>query len=422
MGSFLIEGGKRLYGSVKVSGSKNAALPVLCAALLVKGTCVIENCPQITDVFDTCRMLEQFGCRLKWEGHTLYVNAKSVHSAALNNTNAGKIRSSVLFMGAELGRFHNAKINKPGGCLIGERPIDMHIEGLESLGAEIREDEGLYICRCENPRGAHIRLKMPSVGATENIIILSVKADGETIIDNAAKEPEVCALCDFLNLCGAEISGTGTEKLIINGVKKLHGCRFRVIDDRIEAGTFLCAVAGCGGDVFVNGNIAPMLTALIKKLDECGCCVSGCSCGVRLISRGIIMPVDVETTVYPGFPTDLQPQIMSVLTKGSGLSTITENVFEKRLGHTKELIKLGAKIEVKRNTAFVEGVKSLKGASLTACDLRAGAGLITGALMSEGNSEVFGSQFIKRGYEDIDRKLRSIGASIVYKDTGDTNG
>jgi UDP-N-acetylglucosamine 1-carboxyvinyltransferase len=421
VGSYIIEGGKRLDGNIAVSGSKNAVLPVLCATLLVDGTCVIKNCPRITDVLDTCRMLEDFGCKVKWEEHAITIDSSNVLSSDYSSAGAGKIRSSILFMGAELGRFKKASVHKPGGCQIGKRPVDMHIESFRELGVTIKEENDMYMCESGSIKGAKIRLRIPSVGTTENILILASVAQGETIIENAAREPEVCALADFINSCGGKISGYGTEKIVIQGVKKLHSTEFEVIGDRVEAGTFLCAAAGCGGDVFVSGNVLCQSEALIKKLEMCGCLVKGCDCGIRLISDGKIKPSGVKTSVYPAFPTDMQPQLMSVLTKADGISIITETVFEKRLGHAYELIKMGAKIDVKGNMAVICGVDRLYGAEVYGHDLRAGAGLIIAALMAEGKSIVHGSEYVKRGYENIEQKLRGIGASILFEDTGETD-
>lgn len=421
MGSYIIEGGRPLNGSIVVSGSKNAALPVLCATLLVDGVSVIKNCPRITDVLDTCHMLDDFGCITKWEGNTLTVDSKNAFASVDSSTDAGKIRSSILFMGAELGRFGKAAVHKPGGCQIGKRPVDMHIESFRKLGVTIAEENEMYVCSYSKIKGTDIKLRLPSVGTTENILILASVAEGETIIENAAREPEVCALGEFINSCGGKISGCGTEKIVINGVKKLHGTEFEIISDRIEAGTFLCAVAGCGGDVFVKGNVSYQLQALVEKLEMCGCLVKGCDCGIRLVSKGRIKPVDIKTSVYPFFPTDMQPQIMSVLTKSNGVSIITESVFEKRLSHAFELLKMGAKIDINGNSALVYGTDKLHGAEVYGHDLRAGAGLIIAALMAEGKSEVYGSEYVKRGYENIEEKLKSLGASILFENAGETN-
>jgi UDP-N-acetylglucosamine 1-carboxyvinyltransferase len=421
VGSYLIEGGRQLNGSIVVSGSKNAALPVLCTTLLVDGVSVIKNCPRITDVLDTCRMLDDFGCTTKWEGNTLTVDSRNAFASEDSSTGAGKIRSSILFMGAELGRFHKAVVHKPGGCQIGKRPVDMHIESFRKLGVTITEEDEMYICSLGKLKGSDIRLRIPSVGTTENILILASVAEGETIIENAAKEPEVCALCDFINSCGGKISGYGTEKIVIEGVKKLHATEFEIISDRIETGTFLCAVAGCGGDIFVKGNVSAQSQAVMNKLEMCGCLVKGCDCGIRLVSSGKINPINITTAVYPLFPTDMQPQIMSVLTISSGISIITESVFEKRLSHAFELIKMGAEIDVKGSRATIYGVDKLHGAKVYGHDLRAGAGLIIAALMAEGKSEVFGSEYVKRGYENIEQKLQNLGASILFENTGETD-
>lgn len=421
VGCYIIEGGRQLNGCIGVSGSKNAALPVLCATLLVDGISIIKNCPHITDVLDTCSMLEDFGCVVKWESNTLTIDSKNAFACDDSSTGAGKIRSSILFMGSELGRFRKASVHKPGGCQIGKRPVDMHIESFRQLGVTIEEEKDMYVCSGSKIKGADIKLRIPSVGTTENILILASVAEGETIIENAAKEPEICALADFINSCGGKISGCGTERIVIEGVKKLHSTEFEIIGDRIEAGTFLCAAAGCGGDIFVRGNVSYQSQALINKLEMCGCLIKGCDCGIRLICNGGIKPVDIKTSVYPYFPTDMQPQMMSVLTRSSGVSMITESVFEKRLGHAFELMKMGAKIDINGSSALIYGTDKLHGAEVYGHDLRAGAGLIIAALMAEGKSEVYGSEYVKRGYEDIEQKLKCLGASILFKDAGESD-
>jgi len=413
MGYYLIEGGKPISGEFAVRGSKNAALPILAATLLAEDEVVLENCPLIRDFYLTLDILRELGCRVELTGRTAVIDTRQIQDVKIREETVQKMRSSILFLGALLGRERKAILGHPGGCAIGERPIDIHLKAFEKMGVEIIEENGLFYCDAPHILGYHIYLNYPSVGATENILLLAVKAEGVTVIHNAAREPEIVALVRFLRACGAEIYGEGTPSIMIEGVKKLHGAYFSIPFDRIEAGTFLCASAMTGGELYLTGieknDIETTLEALVK---------TGCQFNIEADRIWMKPPKELKsgfslvTGPFPGFPTDMQPLMMSLLTLAKGTCMISETVFEARFRHADELCRMGADIVIEDRVAQIKGCGGLHGAEVFGRDLRGGAALLIAALAAEGKSTVYGSEYVERGYEKIEDALSLLGGNV----------
>lgn len=413
MGYYLIEGGKPISGEFAVRGSKNAALPILAATLLAEDEVVLENCPLIRDFYLTLDILRELGCRVELTGRTAVIDTRQIQDVKIREETVQKMRSSILFLGALLGRERKAILGHPGGCAIGERPIDIHLKAFEKMGVEIIEEDGLFYCEAPHILGYHIYLNYPSVGATENILLLAVKAEGVTVIHNAAREPEIVALVRFLRACGAEIYGEGTPSIMIEGVKKLHGAYFSIPFDRIEAGTFLCASAMTGGELYLTGieknDIETTLDALVK---------TGCQFNMEADRIWMKPPKELKsgfslvTGPFPGFPTDMQPLMMSLLTLAKGTCMISETVFEARFRHADELCRMGADIVIEDRVAQIKGCGGLHGAEVFGRDLRGGAALLIAALAAEGKSTVYGSEYVERGYEKIEDALSLLGGNV----------
>ena len=410
-----IVGGNKLYGEINIQGSKNAVLPILAATILVKGKSKILHCPRIKDVFIMVKILESIGCKVWWEENSICVDASYLKEITIPDEYVKEMRSSIILMGAVLGRLHNVSISYPGGCTIGERPIDYHLKSLRQLNIQIDETEERIYCSTKNIIGTEIHLNFPSVGATENIILASVLATGITRIHNAAREPEIDDLCNFLNQCGAHITGIGTEHLKIEGVVSLSGTDYTVSYDRIVAGTYLTMVAATGGKVQLNGVNPKHLASVIPLLSEMGCQIVTGKNHIDIKSNGKLeAPPIIVTRPYPGFPTDLQSQFLSLATTCNGSTVIVENIFEARYSNVPELIRMGADIFVRGRTAVIQGVKELEGTDVYAKDLRAGAALVLSGLIAKGVTRVYNTVYIERGYEDICKDLHSLGAMIQY--------
>jgi UDP-N-acetylglucosamine 1-carboxyvinyltransferase len=409
----VIRGGKRLIGSVKVSGAKNAAVAVIPAALLTDETCVIDNLPYIDDVIMLAEILKQMGAQVTLEPKgRITINAAGVSSCRADYDLVRRMRASYYLLGALLGRFGRAEVAFPGGCEIGARPVDQHIKGFQALGADVSIGHGLIKAYAEKLVGNEVYLDVVSVGATINIMLAAVKAEGTTTIVNAAKEPHVVDVANFLNSMGANIKGAGTDTIKIKGVEKLHGCEYTIIPDQIEAGTFMIAAAATRGDVKITGVIPKHLEAVSAKLLEMGMYVEEGDDYVRVIGTGRPRKANIKTLPYPGFPTDLQQPMSVLLSVAEGTSIITENVWESRYRHVEELRRMGAVIKVEDRNAIIEGVEKLTGAQVEATDLRAGAALVIAGLIAEGVTEVTNVKHIDRGYERLEEKLRSLGADI----------
>ena len=415
MTKYIVQGGHPLFGEVRISGAKNAAVAIIPAALLVDGVCRIENIPQISDVTALLKILEQLGANVRFLNRSsVEIDCRHISTTQVSQELAHKIRASYYLIGALLGRFGEAEVSMPGGCNFGGgRPIDQHVKGFVAMGAEVRE--GDFICaKAEGGRmkGANIYLDVVSVGATMNIMMAAVLAEGTTVIENAAKEPHIVDLANFLNSMGADVKGAGTDTIRIFGVDKLHGGSYAIIPDQIEAGTYMAAVAACGGQVLVRGIIPKHMDCITAKLQEMGVQVEEQDDTLLVRRSGKLHRANVKTLPYPGFPTDMQPQITVALCLAEGTSMVTEGVWDNRYRYVGELTRMGAQIRVEGRSAVVEGVEHLNAASVQAYDLRAGAAMVIAALAAEGTSEVSNVHYIERGYEDIIEKLRSIGAQI----------
>lgn len=414
MEKYIINGGNKLYGSVDIQAAKNSVLPILAATVLTDDKVAILKIPGISDVKNMIKILSRLGCRAVYDGESLTVDSSCADCFEIPSELAHELRSSVFLLGSVISRFHMAKIAYPGGCDIGLRPVDLHLTGLKRLGVQITEENGYIICKCENLKGNEIMLDCPSVGATENIMLAAVKAEGITVIKNAAREPEIEDLQRLLNCMGAKVRGAGSSSITIEGVKKLHGCEFLPIADRIEAGTFLVAAAMCGGEIELNKVCAENISSLLHKLRENGCKIIVNNDKIVLENHRRLTSVkSVETQPYPGFPTDLQAQMTALCCICRGNSIITENLFETRFKYVPELRKMGADITVINRNAFVRGVDRFKGATVLAHDLRGGAALVCAALSAYGRSEVLDISHIDRGYGSFEYKLRQLGGDIV---------
>ena len=415
MEKFVVRGMENgLQGRVQISGSKNAALPILAACLLTEEICEIRNVPPLSDVRHMLELLQELGAKAEFDEakEIVSVQAKEICQKEMEHETAQKMRASFLAAGALLGRCGQTKLPLPGGCQIGSRPIDLHLKGFQSMGAKNKQEHGMVELTAKNLKGGEIYLDFPSVGATENIMLAAALAKGKTIIQNAAAEPEICDLADFLREMGAEIEGDGTDTITINGVKELHGAVHTVIPDRIEAGTFMTAAAITGGDILLEDVKEDHLKPVIAKLTECNVKTEMTAEGMRVYRKGKLHPTQLKTMPYPGFPTDMQAQFMSLMAVAKGTSIITETVFENRFMHAGELQRMGADIKIDSRSAVIEGVDEMTGAKVRATDLRAGAALILSALAAKGDTEISDIYHIERGYHQIDEKLRRLGADI----------
>jgi len=413
MGCFAVEGGRPLSGEVSIQGAKNSVLPILAATLLCGGSCRLENCPRLRDVDASCRILENLGCRACRQGTVLEVDTSDIKNAVIPDALMREMRSSAIFLGAMLARCGQAELSYPGGCELGPRPIDLHLSGLRQMGAAIREEGGRLICEAPHLQACDIVLSLPSVGATENLMLAACGAEGVTRIFNAAREPEIVELQEFLRACGAEVSGAGTDRVTVCGGRALHGCTHTVRADRIVAATYLCAVASAGGEAFLRRADAGALTAVLTTLREAGCEIRPEVDGIFCRRNGRMRSVRaVRTAPYPGFPTDAQAVLMAALLKADGVTVFEENIFENRYRHVDELARMGGLIQVSGRVAVVTGTERLCGASVRATDLRGGAALCVAALAAEGTTHVKGIEHIRRGYADLPADLQALGADI----------
>jgi UDP-N-acetylglucosamine 1-carboxyvinyltransferase len=412
MAKIVITGGQRLTGSVEISGSKNAALPVLAACILTAGKNSILNLPELLDIKTMLEVLDSIGATIIVEDKKVYVDTTSVSKYEAPYELVRQMRASILVMGPLLARFGRVKVPLPGGCAIGLRPIDIHLKGLEQLGAKVVMEQGCVFATADKLTGNNIWLDYPSVGATENIMMAAVLAKGKTIINEAAKEPEIVDLAEFLNKAGAKISGAGTDRIEIIGVEKLSPVEYSVIPDRIEAGTYMVAAAITKGDVLVKGCVPAHMNAVITKLQEAGVTIVQEPEGLRVGLKGDISTLSIKTMPYPGFPTDMQAQFMALVATASGISIIMESVFENRFMHVSELCRMGADIKVDGHMALIRGVPFLSGAPVVATDLRASATLVLAGLIAKGKTQVLEIQHLDRGYEHIEEKLSALGAII----------
>ena len=404
-----------MEGEVTVHGAKNSALPILAACLLSGGECTLHNCPRLSDVDATLKILRHLGCRVKREGGTVIVHAQSVTGKEIPDTLMREMRSSIVFLGAILARMGEARLSFPGGCELGPRPIDLHLAALKKLGVQIREDHGCLHCSAKHGlRGKRIHLAFPSVGATENVMLAAVLAKGTTILTNAACEPEICDLADFLNACGAKIQGAGDSTISIQGVSRLHGCEHTIIPDRIVAATLLSAAAVTHSRVLLRRVEPVHLESILSVFEEAGCQFRCDGRELEILPPAILQAVKhVRTMPYPGFPTDAQAPVMPVACLAKGTSVFVENIFENRYKHVGELVRLGASIKVEGRVAVVEGVSRLSGTAVQAADLRGGAALTVAGLAAEGITQVWGVNYIDRGYESLEGMLHALGANIT---------
>ncbi len=415
MDKLLIRGGRRLQGEVTISGAKNAALPELCAALLTAEPVTLTNVPRLQDVNTTLKLLRMLGVaaeRNEAEPDTVSINAANVSSREATYDLVKTMRASILVLGPLLARFGDAKVSLPGGCAIGSRPVDQHIKGMQAMGAEITVEHGYIHARAKRLKGARITTDMVTVTGTENLLMAATLAEGETVLENAAQEPEIPDLANMLIGMGARIEGHGTSKIRIQGVERLHGVNHRIVPDRIEAGTFLCAVAAAGGDVVLRRARADHLDAVIDKLRDAGVSIEAGADWIRVRGDKRLKAVGFRTSEYPAFPTDMQAQFMALNCIALGTAKVTETIFENRFMHVNELVRLGAKIEVDGHTAVVHGVDQLSGATVMATDLRASASLVIAGLVADGETVVERIYHLDRGYDQMETKLRGIGADI----------
>lgn len=418
MEQYAVRGGNPLVGEVEIGGAKNAALPILAASVMTDETVYIENMPDVRDTNVLLSAMEGIGVLMRQEGrHRVVLNAANINNTEVVDERLKKIRASYYLIGALLGKYKQAEVVLPGGCDIGSRAIDQHIKGFEALGARVVIEHGLIKTSAERLVGSHIYMDVVSVGATINVMMAATMAEGKTVIENAAKEPHVVDLANFLNSMGANIKGAGTDVIRIKGVTRLHGTEYAIIPDQIEAGTFMFAAAVTKGDVTVKNVITKHLESITAKLLEIGCEVKEADDCVRVVASKPLHHTQVKTLPYPGFPTDMQPQIAVTLALSQGTSIVTESIFENRFKYVDELTRMGANIKVEGNIAIINGVPKYTGASISAPDLRAGAALVLAALAAEGYSTVDDIRYIERGYEDFHLKLQSLGAQIELIET-----
>lgn len=416
MSKLVVTGGKRLEGRVMISGAKNAVLPIIAASLLTGEKVQLDDAPDLIDVDHMCRIIQAFGAKIERIGSQLNIEIAEITNFEAPYDLVKQLRASMFVMGPLLARHGRVRITHPGGCAIGSRPINLHIKGLEALGAKVEMDQGFLDVMAKRLTGARVYLDFPSVGATENIMMAAAAAVGITTIENAAMEPEIVDLANFINELGGKVRGAGTSVIHIEGVKEFCGTQHTVIPDRVEAGSYLLLAAATGGEVLVENVIPDHLKPLLAKLEEAGIRYREEDEGIRITGDGRYRAVDVKTQVHPGFPTDLQAPLLAFLTRAEGMSVVSENIFENRFMHIDELRRMGADIKVEGRSAIVRGTPKLTGAPVTATDLRAGAALILAALTAEGTSEIFGVHHIERGYERIAEKIANLGGNIVRQE------
>lgn len=413
MDTLRITGGVALQGEVRISGAKNAALPILCASLLTADPVTLHNVPALNDIGTTIRLLSQLGVKAHRDSeHTLTLSAEAIDSLEAPYELVKTMRASILVLGPLLARFGQARVSLPGGCAIGQRPVDQHIMGLQALGADIHIEHGYVVAKATRLKGAVIRTDMVTVTGTENLMMAATLAEGTTVLENAAREPEVVDLAEMLIKMGARISGHGTDRIVIEGVKSLHGAQYQVVPDRIEAGSFLCAVAATGGDITLTHTKPSTMGAILAKLKLAGLHMTVTDSTIRAVMKQPPLAIDIRTVEYPGFPTDMQAQFMALNTLAQGTAVMVETIFENRFMHVQELIRLGADIDIDGHTAVVRGVPQLSGATVMATDLRASASLVIAGLAAEGVTTVERIYHLDRGYEKMEHKLRLLGAQI----------
>lgn len=418
MEQYVVKGGVPLRGEVSIGGAKNAALGILAAAIMTDETVTIENVPNVRDTRVLLQAIEGIGAKVKYiYNNTVQINGGSISDLNVEYEYIRKIRASYYLLGALLGKYKESNVALPGGCNIGSRPIDQHLKGFKALGAKVNIDHGVVSAKAENLVGGHIYFDVVTVGATINLMMASCMAEGETILENAAKEPHIVDVANFLNAMGANIKGAGTDVIRIKGVNRLHGCTYSIIPDQIEAGTFMMAAAATRGDIVIKDVIPKHLESITAKLLEMGCKLVEGDDWIRVIAEGEVGSTNVKTLPYPGFPTDMQPQIAVALALAKGSSMVTESIFENRFRYVDELNRMGAKIKVEGNTAYIEGVEKFTSAQLSAPDLRAGAALVIAALAADGISQIDDIEYIQRGYEDFEGKLSALGAIIAKVDS-----
>ena len=418
MEQYVVKGGVPLRGEVSIGGAKNAALGILAAAIMTDETVTIENVPNVRDTRVLLQAIEGIGAKVKYiYNNTVQINGGSISDLNVEYEYIRKIRASYYLLGALLGKYKESNVALPGGCNIGSRPIDQHLKGFKALGAKVNIDHGVVSAKAENLVGGHIYFDVVTVGATINLMMASCMAEGETILENAAKEPHIVDVANFLNAMGANIKGAGTDVIRIKGVNRLHGCTYSIIPDQIEAGTFMMAAAATRGDIVIKDVIPKHLESITAKLLEMGCKLVEGDDWIRVIAEGEVGSTNVKTLPYPGFPTDMQPQIAVALALAKGSSMVTESIFENRFKYVDELNRMGAKIKVEGHTAYIEGVEKFTSAQLSAPDLRAGAALVIAALAADGISQIDDIEYIQRGYEDFEGKLSALGAIIAKVDS-----
>ena len=418
MEQYVVKGGVPLCGEVSIGGAKNAALGILAAAIMTDETVTIENVPNVRDTRVLLQAIEGIGAKVKYVyNNTVQINGGFICDLNVEYEYIRKIRASYYLLGALLGKYNESNVALPGGCNIGSRPIDQHLKGFKALGAQVEIDHGVVSAKAEKLVGGHIYFDVVTVGATINLMMASCMAEGETILENAAKEPHIVDVANFLNAMGANIKGAGTDVIRIKGVPRLHGCSYSIIPDQIEAGTFMMAAAATHGDIVIKDVIPKHLESITAKLNEMGCELIEGDDWIRVIAQGEVGSTNVKTLPYPGFPTDMQPQIAVALALAKGSSMVTESIFENRFKYVDELNRMGAKIKVEGNTAYIEGVEHFTSAQLSAPDLRAGAALVIAALAADGISEIDDIEYIQRGYEDFEGKLSALGAVIAKVDS-----
>lgn len=412
MSSYIIEGGKKLEGVVNISGSKNASLPIIAASILNGGKTTLYNVPNIHDTQIMFEILKKIGGKVQKKNNKIIIDASKINKYEISEDLMRQMRSSVILAGALIGKYRKAIFSYPGGCDIGSRPIDLHLKSFEKLGINITKNYGNISCICDKIIGEKIDLDFPSVGATENIMLASCLAEGITVITNAAREPEIIDLQNFLNKMGAKIKGAGTNKIQIDGVKTLKDVSYNIMPDRIETGTFLCAGAITGGNIKLNNVNCNHITPVIAKLEEANCKINIKNNSIEILAPKKLKSIDIKTMPYPGFPTDMQSVFASILTVAKGTSLIIENIFESRYKYTQELNRMGAKIVIEGKTAVIKGVRKLYGANVKATDLRGGASLVIAGLVAKGETTIENIEYILRGYENFDKKLNSINANV----------
>ena len=418
MEQYIMRGGNPLVGEVNISGAKNAALGILAAAIMTDEDVVIENLPDVRDINVLLEAIDEIGAQVeRIDRHTVKINAGEIKEVSVDDEYIRKIRASYYFIGALLGKYKSAEVPLPGGCDIGSRPIDQHLKGFRALGAKVEIERGAVVAHAIDLVGSHIYLDVVSVGATINIMMAATLAEGQTIIENAAKEPHIVDVANFLNSMGANIKGAGTDIIRIKGVRKLHGTEYSIIPDQIEAGTFMCAAAVTRGDVMVRNVIPKHLEAISAKLMEMGCEVAEFDDAVRVVGKPRQRPTNIKTLPYPGFPTDMQPQITVTLALATGTSIVTESIFENRFKYVDELARMGGNVKVEGNVAVITGVEGFTGAQVDAPDLRAGAALVIAGLAADGYTIVDQIGYIQRGYENFEKKLQGLGAMIEKVDS-----